>query len=120
MTALRLNTIADVTEYPLLGAGQRGVVRVEKITEARPDSGGVVQFLGIRARALSTPAPPSPRRIECVGDSIMCGAHNERGDRADGFVFPQICAGERGGSHENSFLSWALTTKSSAAPATGW
>ena len=109
----RLNTSAGVYEYPLeVGGGGNGgcqLVRVEKITEARPDAGGVVAFSGVRAGSLGLPPPPMQRRIECIGDSMMCGAHSERGGTSDGFVFPSTCTHEHGGSNENSFLSWCPT-----------
>ena len=42
---VRLNTTAAVHEYPLpLAAGVTATVRIEKVTEAREDSGGVVRF----------------------------------------------------------------------------
>jgi hypothetical protein len=65
--------------------------------------GGVVEFVGLRAAALQ-PAPaihPATRLIECIGDSIMCGAHTERGT-----PFPNGCGGEYRGNRESSHLSW--------------
>ena len=81
---MRLNTTANVTEYPVpnLDHGVTALVRIEKVTEAREDAGGVVGFKGFQAAAL-LPLPLatlSTRRIECIGDSIMCGAHSERGE----------------------------------------
>ena len=44
---VRLNTTATATDYPLgLQAGETATVRIEKITEAREDMGGVVEFVG--------------------------------------------------------------------------
>ena len=99
---VRLNTTATVHEYPLpLAAGVTATVRIEKVTEAREDSGGVVRFDGLRAAALH-PQPPVPqRRLECIGDSIMCGAHSERVH-----PFPSDCGDEHGGNRESSHLSW--------------
>jgi hypothetical protein len=88
-------------EYEVLGPGSNGIVRVEKITEARPDTGGVVGFNGVLAMALHTLPVAASRRIECIGDSIMCGAHSERGG-----VFNASCADEHRGSRESSWTSW--------------
>ena len=102
---IRLNTTALVKEYPLLPAGATATVRIEKITEAREDAGGVVEFVGLKAAALhAAPAPEKRRLIECVGDSIMCGAHTERGP-----PFPDTCNGEHRGNRESSHLSWCPT-----------
>ena len=37
----------------------------------------------------AAPLPEKKRLIECVGDSIMCGAHTERGG-----AFPDSCDDE--------------------------
>ena len=79
-------------------------MRIEKITEAREDMGGVVEFLGLKAAALHPSPPPARRLIECIGDSIMCGAHTERGA-----PFPDGCDDEYRGNRESSHLSWCPT-----------
>lgn len=90
-------------------------LRIEKLTEGRPDAGGVVELVGLRAAKLLPPQPPLTRRVECIGDSIMCGAHSERGDSSwaskdkAGFAFPPSCKNEKGGSNENSYMSWCPT-----------
>eukprot|EP00729_Bicosta_minor_P007398 gene7398-18685_t len=103
---VRINTTATHTEYsiPNLGPGVSGVVRIEKVSEAREDAGGVVGFNGINAAALlPLPSHTMPtRRVECIGDSIMCGAHSERGAPH----FPADCKNEHGGNRESSHLSW--------------
>lgn len=103
---VRLNTSASVQEYALgLQGGETATVRIEKVTEAREDSGGVVGFVGFYAAALH-PQPAAPvRRVECIGDSIMCGAHSERGAP----LFPSDCKDEKGGNRESSHLSWCPT-----------
>ena len=79
---LDLRTFVAVLVQVLVAAAWFGLVgapvRVEKVTEAREDAGGLVGFLGIRAAALRPPPPALARRVECIGDSIMCGAHSER------------------------------------------
>ena len=102
-----MNTTGLVSEYPIgLKAGMTATVRIEKITEAREDMGGVVEFVGLRAATLHpTPAiHPVKRLIECIGDSIMCGAHTERGA-----PFPDGCDDEYRGNRESSHLSWCPT-----------
>ena len=66
--------------------------------------GGVVEFLGLKAAALHPSPPPARRLIECIGDSIMCGAHTERGA-----PFPDGCDDEYRGNRESSHLSWCPT-----------
>ena len=44
------------------------------------------------------------RRIECIGDSIMCGAHSERGG-----PFPSDCADEHGGHSRGRVGHWVPT-----------
>jgi hypothetical protein len=144
---VRLNTTATATDYPLeLQAGETATVRIEKITEAREDMGGVVEFVGrypcrhthshfnrellshatrftrrspinrcldparagLRAAVLHPAAPAihakTPKRlIECIGDSIMCGAHTERGA-----PFPNGCDDEYRGNRESSHLRCVL------------
>ena len=102
----QLNTSQATQQYPILSAAQRGLVRIEKITEARTDAGGVVRFIGLQAQALG-PAPPARgRRVECIGDSIMCGCHSERWA-----PFPSDCPSTRGTAEarESSHLSWCPT-----------
>jgi hypothetical protein len=94
-------TEPNCTEYSVLNAGESATVRVEKITEARPDTGGIVGFRGVIAAALNALPPAASRRIECIGDSMMCGAHSERGGS-----FPAKCNDEHGGSRESSRTSW--------------
>ena len=66
---------------------------------------GVVEFVGVKAAALHTaPLPEKKRLIECIGDSIMCGAHTERGN-----PFPDTCDDEYRGNRESSHLSWCPT-----------
>lgn len=49
-----------------------------------------MEFLGVKAAVLhAAPLPEKKRLIECVGDSIMCGAHSERGG-----AFPDNCDDE--------------------------
>ena len=102
----RLNTTATVTDYDLgLQPGETATVRIEKITEAREDMGGVVEFVGLRAAVLHDIPPaihPLRRLIECIGDSIMCGAHTERGA-----PFPDDCDDEYRGNRESSHLRCA-------------
>jgi hypothetical protein len=98
----RINSTSNTTEYDLgLPKGHTATVRIEKVTEAREDSGGVVRFAGVRALALHALPAPLARRVECIGDSIMCGAHSERGA-----PFPADCADEKSGNRESSHLSW--------------
>ena len=102
----QLNTSQDATEYPILSATLSGLVRIEKVTEARTDAGGVVRFLGLKAAALG-PAPPArKRRLECIGDSIMCGCHAERWA-----PYQSTCPSTRGTAEarESSRLSWCPT-----------
>ena len=105
----RLNTSSGVREYPVLLAGQAGLVRIEKITEASPNTGGVVRFDGVRSALLKAPRPPLQRRVECIGDSMMCGAHSERGEAVGSWQFNSTCSNEKRGSNENSYLSWCPT-----------
>jgi hypothetical protein len=96
-----LVTSPDIGEYEVLDSGSIGSVIVEKITEAIQDRGGMVGFDGVRALALHEPPAAAPRRIECIGDSMMCGAHIERTS-----PFSDSCSGQHGGSHTSSWLSW--------------
>ena len=99
---IRINTTSNLSIYDLgLSNGRTATVRVEKLTEAREDSGGVVQFAGFHAAALHPAPAPLARRVECIGDSIMCGAHAERGP-----PFPADCKDEEYGNRESSHLSW--------------
>ena len=86
----QLNTTSS-TLYPLLpsGAGPT-LLRVEKVTEGRQDAGGMVRFGGVHASALHPLPPPRQRRIECIGDSIMCGNHCERFS-----PYPKLCPGDK-------------------------
>merc|ERR1740130_689097 len=62
-----------------LASGETATVRVEKVTEARTDAGGLVQFLGITAEEL-LPLPAAlhrTKKVVCIGDSMMCGCHSE-------------------------------------------
>jgi len=74
----QLNTSGNTTTYSLLPAGGPVLLRVEKTTEGRTDVGGVVRFAGLTAAALHALPPARTRRIQCIGDSIMCGNHAER------------------------------------------
>jgi hypothetical protein len=66
-------------QHAILQAGVVASVRVEKVTESRTDAGGLMAFAGVTAAALLPAAKPPPaRRIECIGDSIMCGNHAKR------------------------------------------
>ena len=63
---------------------------------------------GLRAAVLHPAAPAihakTPKRlIECIGDSIMCGAHTERGA-----PFPNGCDDEYRGNRESSHLRCVL------------
>jgi hypothetical protein len=112
----QLNTTFNVSqpvEYPLLGAGESGLLRIEKVTESRTDVGGAVGFLGLRAASLGAKPPVSARRIECIGDSIMAGNHAkvyapypascELAGRCD----PKNCSGTiTSWARESSRLSW--------------
>ena len=69
-------------QHTVLQPGAVGSVRVEKLTESRTDAGGLMAFAGVTAAALLPAAKPPPtRRIECIGDSIMCGNHAKREPR---------------------------------------
>jgi hypothetical protein len=86
-----LNTTGGTSHYSLLpDSGGPTLVRIEKVTEGRTDAGGVVAFGGLHATALHQLPTTLPRRIECIGDSIMCGNHCER------FApFPELCPGQK-------------------------
>lgn len=102
----QLNTSKATQSYKILTTGQSGLVRIEKVTEARTDVGGVVRFIGLDTEVLGPkPAAPS-RRIECIGDSIMCGCHAERWA-----PFQTDCPSTRGTpeARESSRLSWCPT-----------
>jgi hypothetical protein len=106
MPIRQLNTSQEIQTYLILSEGQSGVVRIEKVTEARTDEGGVVRFIGFEAKALGAKPPSHSRRIECIGDSIMCGAHAERFS-----PFQTDCPSTRGTkeTRESSRLSWCPT-----------
>ena len=102
----QMNTSQATQSYPVLSSAQYGLVRIEKVTEARTDVGGVVRVIGLDAGALG-PAPPArPRRVECIGDSIMCGAHAARWA-----PYQSDCPSTRGTpeARESSHLSWCST-----------
>lgn len=65
-------------QHKVLEAEQTASVRIEKLTESRTDAGGLMAFAGITAEALLPIGKPLSRRIECIGDSIMCGNHAKR------------------------------------------
>ena len=95
-------------DHVVLKAGVTAAVRVEKVTESRTDCGGIMAFAGVTAKALLPPAAPPSRRIECIGDSIMCGNHAKKGA-----PFPDTCPSDRGTdltsglmARESSRLSW--------------
>ena len=102
----QLNTSQSTSEYTILAEGQSGLLRIEKVTEARTDAGGVVRFLGLRAAAIESAPSPRKRRIECIGDSIMCGCHAERWA-----PYQTDCPSTRGTAEarESSRLSWCPT-----------
>ena len=86
----QLNTTGS-TLYPVLSAGAGPtLLRIEKVTEGRQDAGGMVRFGGVHASALHPLPPPRQRRIECIGDSIMCGNHCERFS-----PYPKLCPGDK-------------------------
>ena len=59
-------------------------------------------FVALKAAALLPQPQAAPsRRVECIGDSIMCGAHSERSS-----PFPADCKDEHQGNRESSHLSW--------------
>jgi hypothetical protein len=89
--SFQLNTTGGTSHYSLLpDSGGPTLVRIEKVTEGRTDAGGVVAFGGLHATALHQLPTTLPRRIECIGDSIMCGNHCER------FApFPELCPGQK-------------------------
>jgi hypothetical protein len=102
--SFQLNTTNASTECVILKQGQAGHVRIEKVSEGRPDIGGLVAFHGLKAGKLQPlQKKPSGRRIECVGDSAMVGNHAERW-----YPYPSDCPTTRGTpqSRESSRLSW--------------
>ena len=63
----QLNTTNSSTEYVVLRQGESGHVRIEKVTEGRPDIGGLVAFHGLKAGKLRPlQNKSSGRRIECI------------------------------------------------------
>eukprot|EP01051_Picozoa_sp_SAG22_P009963 SAG22_NODE_867_length_6776_cov_2.480455_4_plen_524_part_00 len=103
---LNTSNATSPTAFDLgLKAGEAATVRVEKVTEARTDAGGLVRILGVTAARL-LPLPVSLKRTKklvCIGDSIMCGCHSECHH-----PYPDQCPSTRGtaAARESSRLSW--------------
>ena len=107
--SFQLNTTnaTAATAFDLgLAAKEVASVRIEKVTEARTDAGGLVRFLGVEAEALLALPAQRTKKIVCIGDSIMCGCHSECH-----YPFPESCPSTRGtaAARESSRLSWCTT-----------
>ena len=86
---------------------------IEKITEAREDMGGVVEFVGCARLAAYHPAAILIKRfIGCIGDKVA--------RTQSGTPFPADCNDEYRGNRESSHLSWCPTMARALGASTRW